>query len=535
MGLNATLGPNGWEVDPIDDGIVRAKKDLTGGSDFFVAGKNAGFTHTVKQFGAIGDGVADDTAALAAAFLWLKTVSESGSPACLVFPAGTYKTTAAFALPDASGWVVEPDGLVNIIQQTDNTTIFNLLVSSYHSRFQIGGHNGTFNLRWANSQPSTNTNAIGIALGSSQDVADGVFDFKITGVTANYGFRLISIHPTTVAGGYKFPIWGFRFDDITSFQAMTGATICVYSPNTNVGAPRAELGNIYVQGTNCTEERIRIEGIDQLYMRNIEINLGSGKQAKIANCRQVIIDNLRLEQASTSVNYEKAFEFSGSNQQTVIRNFEVQSHALNVANEAALIDCDAGALSVENIECLTITTTQGNLYILGSSNGGAVVYDGDAVFIAENNTYLHSIASAPYIMPRRIAQEMFVKTAVNANLSYVPIPYNSLSDAYFIAAPCYLVGFVVYLASNVTAGTIQIIAYKDGSAIGSGQYGLTITSGSGNGARYHPAFKAFISGAGQAHKFGKGNQLSFNVVTSADFAPTSNTVRVMPILAFVPR
>lgn len=30
MGLNATLGPNGWEVDPIDDGIVRAKKDLTG-------------------------------------------------------------------------------------------------------------------------------------------------------------------------------------------------------------------------------------------------------------------------------------------------------------------------------------------------------------------------------------------------------------------------------------------------------------------------------------------------------------------------
>lgn len=30
MGLNATLGDNGWEVDPIDDGIVRAKKDLTG-------------------------------------------------------------------------------------------------------------------------------------------------------------------------------------------------------------------------------------------------------------------------------------------------------------------------------------------------------------------------------------------------------------------------------------------------------------------------------------------------------------------------
>ncbi len=65
---------------------------------------------SVKSYGAVGDGVTDDSVALQAAFTYL--VSNGGT---LIFPPGTYKTTTALTLQrsgagDATKWVIEGQG-----------------------------------------------------------------------------------------------------------------------------------------------------------------------------------------------------------------------------------------------------------------------------------------------------------------------------------------------------------------------------------------------------------------------------------------
>ena len=65
--------------------LTRLLAHAFGGSFTPVAGMNLGWT-SVMDYGAIGDGSADDTAAITAAIAALP------SPGVLYFPPGTYKT-----------------------------------------------------------------------------------------------------------------------------------------------------------------------------------------------------------------------------------------------------------------------------------------------------------------------------------------------------------------------------------------------------------------------------------------------------------
>ena len=73
-----------------------------------------GETISIKDFGAVGDGIADDTAALSAAYTYLAALNTAGTPLpTLLFPAGIYQysTSPNWAIPHLS---MQTEGVVRM-------------------------------------------------------------------------------------------------------------------------------------------------------------------------------------------------------------------------------------------------------------------------------------------------------------------------------------------------------------------------------------------------------------------------------------
>jgi hypothetical protein len=83
---------------------------------------------SVKDFGAKGDGVTDDTAAIQAAANYCASVATGGAlGAKLYFPAGLYKTSAAINI--TAGFIVYGDGVGSTKFRTNNNYVFSCTAS----------------------------------------------------------------------------------------------------------------------------------------------------------------------------------------------------------------------------------------------------------------------------------------------------------------------------------------------------------------------------------------------------------------------
>jgi len=85
---------------------------------------------SVKDFGAVGDGVADDTAAINAALL--------ASPAVFL-PTGTYKTTAPITLNDSN--ILVGAGITSIIKNTTGSSVIRSVTPTGARIYHVGGGN----------------------------------------------------------------------------------------------------------------------------------------------------------------------------------------------------------------------------------------------------------------------------------------------------------------------------------------------------------------------------------------------------------
>lgn len=185
-------------------------------------------TLSVKDFGAVGDGVADDTAAIQAALNAAKNSS------ALLFPAGVYRITSTLVIAafGENNLSLYGDSWRSIIlMATDNTPIFKIAGSSVTIR--------DMSLRYLNIQPATNTDAIAIAPDYMwQCYFENLFCYGA------YAFVYVRPIPTTYYGNSNL-YFSCSFRDIY-ILAYTGYGF--YGNGWNGGVTGNVYSNIYING-----------------------------------------------------------------------------------------------------------------------------------------------------------------------------------------------------------------------------------------------------------------------------------------------
>ena len=213
-------------------------------------------TVSVRDFGALGDGIADDTAAIQAAI----NATLSGAGGAILFPSGTYKITAKLTIGFSTAWHIAGDsrGGATIKQFTANTPIFSLEATDTHS-WEIRDLTFTWNV----AQPGTNTNAIAIKMGTGT-AGHSFYNWQVRRCTFNNGFRAIAIDAVNSPS-----IWGVHVYDCNFNQTMTGASFFAV-PNPAVGQPNICIENCMIRADACTEEAIKISTGDVVMLRHLE-------------------------------------------------------------------------------------------------------------------------------------------------------------------------------------------------------------------------------------------------------------------------
>jgi hypothetical protein len=257
---------------------------------------------SVSDFGAKGDGVTDDTAAIQAAITYVCPRSYG-----LLFPNGTYKITASLKIPiNTTGWsFFGPAQGAEIVQHTiggNGTAIFEFDGANI-SQFNISN----LKLRWNDVNPQSGYKACAFWFNwdgvTSKDT--GVYNFRIENVFATFGFRFFSNYNTGLSTSDGVNIWGWHINRCTS-NYMNGGMVKVSNAGSG-GSPNCSVKDSYILGNTggvnpelsgyvYSDNQFFCDSSNGWQFSNVEINnvatsvslflmTGPGSAVEYNNCR----------------------------------------------------------------------------------------------------------------------------------------------------------------------------------------------------------------------------------------------------------
>ena len=252
---------------------------------------------SVKDYGAVGDGVADDTAAIQAA---IDAVIASGGGA-LYIPTGTYKTTTALNVSDASKLNIRGAGkfLARIIRANNTGPVIILQNAS-----GVSTGNGysfeweSFRVEYATPSLTTDTDAIGISFEVGTGIPNyGYVNFRFTSIEIFNAHTCIS---NDNGAGAPPNVWGWTWDDMV-FQSF--ASRVIYFTNAGFGGfPACKGGHWYIQGRaglTYTSDIVYIDSADGILLDVVEINVvkinADAMFYFVGSSRSIVITLLRCE------------------------------------------------------------------------------------------------------------------------------------------------------------------------------------------------------------------------------------------------
>jgi hypothetical protein len=286
---------------------------------------------SVKDFGAVGNGTTDDTAAIQSAINAVITPTGGG----LYFPGGTYKITAKLVIPFSTGWRIHGESRegTRIKQFTSNTRIF-----SFETENTWGWEIAELSLGWNAQQTTANTQSVAIYFGTgAPSSGNGFYDWQVRRISFSKGFRAIAADSANSP-----PLWGLKVTECAHGGTMAGAFFFA-SPSPVIGQPNICIVNNTLSCQGAGEAIIRILAGDVVSLRNLEF-LGGSK----SGCGGLIV-------ATSSQN---------------LSIIDCKSEAFNVENGGvsmfAFPDSDVKAI---NVSCLNVGGSAGNSYFLYGPTG----------------------------------------------------------------------------------------------------------------------------------------------------------------------
>jgi hypothetical protein len=319
---------------------------------------------SVSDFGAKGDGITDDTAAIQAAITYVCPRSYG-----LLFPNGTYKITASLKIPvNTTGWAFfGPAQGAEIVQYTiggNGEAIFEFAGGDI-SQFNISN----LRLRWNDVNPQSGYKACGFFFnwdGVSNKI-NGVYNFRIDNVFATFGFRFFSNYNTGLFTTDGVNIWGWHLDRCTS-NYMNGGMVRL-SGGGSGGSPNCSVKDSYILGNTggqppessgyvYAEPQFFCDSANGWQFSNVEINqlasavylfslTGPGSMVEYNNCR--------VESVFFTVSFSSGIHWSFGGIATNIASFDYSRCVIKAAQTITLFKH-----STTGTDKLTIGTLSNN-------------------------------------------------------------------------------------------------------------------------------------------------------------------------------
>lgn len=266
-------------------------------------------TVSVKDYGAIGDGITDDTIAIQTAINIVLSANGGG----LYFPKGTYKITERLVIPFSTGWRIfgQSRAGTRIKQFSNNTRIFSFESENTHS-WEISD----IGFEWNSAQPSTNTQAVALFFGTGTSSSGaGFYNWQVRRCTFSKGFRALAIDPTNSS-----PIWGLRVADCLHEGTMSGAFFFA-APSPSIGQPNICIENCLLLAQGAGEEIIRISSGDVTTLRNLEFLNGGPtyRLMQLNSCLTVTLTDCKSENYNVGTGAQ-IFAFSNCNVRSINSN-----------------------------------------------------------------------------------------------------------------------------------------------------------------------------------------------------------------------
>ena len=473
----------------------------------------------VRKFGAVGDGVHDDTNAFRQAIDYA-----CNNKMQLVIPGTPHSYLISDSLPiphGKHGWAITGEaGRVTITQAANNKPIF---LFSSHGHDYRDPTNRAFSLKnlraaWTRNQSIANKE-------SNMFLFDdgGYADFQIDNCENHNGCRLVSTREVQ-ASGRPLNLWGCIMSHLFSGYVASGAAIRLRT-NPVEGMPNILISHVYALRQMAEEELIHLAGCSSVNIDNVEINFGRGPQLVCwGGTTEVNVRAWRMEQctvADTPRNVIFDLSGNGPTQQGTYRfqGVEMRFTTIDSTRPHSVFHASAGAqVIIDGYQEVATTRKSGELTV-ATTQDARVQFRSVAdivsphVFLLDNQQ-LADITFATTEVLR------FYKNGLTSRMDRVTNDSPSAVKGQVVGAAGWIWAIEVSLDADVTAGKIELLVFKNGLLIDSGAMKLAIR----NGSRSVKVATVIKNANHPDYRVVPGDLVHFEISTDQSFAGPTNAL-----------
>lgn len=357
---SSTADDNALTVNPTGNaGTGRWRRDFDGDA-------------LATYWGAVGDGVTDDTAAVQAAVTWAVGAVD-GVGKGLHFPtrrdtnvATRYLISSAITIGRSQGWRLYGSSRYGaaIVQATNNTPIFNLTRELTHS-WNI--HDLGF--EWATQQTSAHTASVVVRFNANAFTGQGFFKWALERLNVRYCYEVAALNTATI----NQIAWSCWINDINVVDFSGG--LCTLLPSPSFGQPGITIGNIYgarAVGNVAGKRFISIGEALGFNILNVEVNIATDMLGYFIRASNGHIAAFRMESISSTTASANATVYNSQNSDVTAGTLEWAGGSFDVGANASLFmlnnDGTNGNINVGQLQINgTVSYTSGAIVGVNSS------------------------------------------------------------------------------------------------------------------------------------------------------------------------